>query len=210
MSSWRWLLFLWWCCCRPCAVVAVVRSLSLVVVCLSVPLTRRTSLANFGSERFVSGWQSTSLTQLLLLFRCSVGGFMMYCRSELNLVLHVAMRIFLHHRSCLWVHGSCSGCVRFCVVFLRVWSCVYFYWSSFYWSFCFVFCFVCLRLVLFVLRFSMSRPSDSSWSWFVIVLYWSCWFCGWCIVGHVFCELVVWFFQCCLVVVLELGVFGVW
>ena len=63
---------------RPCAVVAVVRSSSMVVVCLSEPLMRRMSSANQRLERFVSGSCSTSLTPWLPLFHLSVSGFMMH------------------------------------------------------------------------------------------------------------------------------------
>ena len=57
-----------WCCCRPCAVVAVVRSSSMVVLCLSEQLLRRMSSANLIFERFVSGSYSTLLTPWLPLF----------------------------------------------------------------------------------------------------------------------------------------------
>ena len=60
--------------------MAVVRSSNTVVVCLSEPLMGRTSSAALRLEKFVSRPCSTILSQ----FHFSVGGFMMYCRSELN------------------------------------------------------------------------------------------------------------------------------
>ena len=59
--------------CRPCAVVALVRSFSMVVVCFSEPLTRRMSSANLKLERC-----SASLTLWLHLFNCPVSGFVLY------------------------------------------------------------------------------------------------------------------------------------
>ena len=94
---------------------------------------------------------------------------MMYCRSELNLVLHVAMRTFLRPRSCLWVHGSCSGCVRFCVVFLRVWSCVYFLLIIFLLIilFCVLFCLSSFGVVCVAFQYESSL-------WFVVVVVRDC------------------------------------
>ena len=70
--------------CGPCAVVAVVRSSSMVVVCFSEPLMRRMSSAYLRLERFVLGSCSASLTPWLHLIHISAIGFVMYCRSELN------------------------------------------------------------------------------------------------------------------------------
>ena len=50
--------------CWPCAVVAVVRSSSMVVVCFIELLMRKMSSANVRLERFVSGSCSTSLSYL--------------------------------------------------------------------------------------------------------------------------------------------------
>ena len=69
--------------CRPCTVVTVVRSSSMVVVCFSEPLMRRMSSANLWLERFVLVWCAASLTPWLHLFQFSALGFMMFCKSEL-------------------------------------------------------------------------------------------------------------------------------
>ena len=67
-------LMMCWRRCSLSAVMAVVRSSSMVVVCLIEPLM----------ERMSSGLCSTSLTPFLPRFHFSVCGFMMYCRSEMN------------------------------------------------------------------------------------------------------------------------------
>ena len=77
-----WVFVVW--SCRPCAVVAVVRSSSMVVVCSSEPLMRRMSSANLTMERSVLGPCSASQTPWLHLLHFSAIGFMMYCWSKLN------------------------------------------------------------------------------------------------------------------------------
>ena len=63
--------------CRPCAVLAVVRSSSMVVVCLSKLLMKRMSSTNPKMEKFASRPCSASLTLWFSLFRFSDSGFMM-------------------------------------------------------------------------------------------------------------------------------------